>query len=124
MTLVFARLKEFITSKNKVYITNEERFKALNSSLNASASRLVISGVIVAAILISSTLFAIETSLSFNLVLLIGIIVSSVSSYLVSSYFWLLFEKRKDVKDRKFKPKKENPLFKEVEEKVFIGIND
>lgn len=124
MVVIFGRVKEFLSSKNKVYISNLERRTALNNALNASLSRFIISGVLATLLLLVLIIASPTASVSFNLALLIGLVFASIASYLVAPYFLLLFERRKDKKERTFKPKKEYKFFKEVEERTFIGIND
>ena len=49
---------------------------------------------------------------------------SAINAIIIASNVWLLFERRSDKKKRTFKPKKKNSKFKELDEHVFIGIND
>lgn len=124
MVSIFTRLKEFLITKKQVYISNEERYKAINNALSASRSRFVVSSAIIVLFLLVTMVIASTSTLMFNIALLIGITFASVSSMLIAPLIWLGLEKRKDRKQRTFKPKKENPLFKEKEERTFIGIND
>ena len=124
VVVIFARVKEFLISKRRVYISNEERVTAINSALSASLSRLVNSAIIIALALVALIIIAPTSATLFNIVLIIGIALAITASLLVAPLVLLILEYRIDRKERTFKPKKEPKYFKEKEERVFIGLND
>ena len=124
VVVIFARVKEFLISKRRVYISNEERVTAINSALSASLSRLVNSAIIIALALVALIIIAPTSATLFNIVLIIGIALAITASLLVAPLVLLILEYRIDKKERTFKPKKEPKYFKEKEERVFIGLND
>lgn len=124
VVVIFARVKEFLISKRRVYISNEERVTAINSALSASLSRLVNSAIIIALALVALIVIAPTSATLFNIVLIIGIALAITASLLVAPLVLLILEYRIDKKERTFKPKKEHKYFKEKEERVFIGLND
>lgn len=125
LVVMFSRLKEMlVVDKTRKYISNEERYESVSKSINVSLSRIVLTTLSVIAISIVLLCFASVSNYSFYISLIIGIIFSSYCSVVISSLVWLLFERRSDMKKRTFKPKNNNSKFKELEEHVFIGIND
>lgn len=125
LVVMFSRLKEMlVVDKTRKYISNEERHEAVNKAINASLSRIVLTTISIIAISIVLLCFASVSNYSFYISLIIGIVFSSYSAIVISNLVWILFEKRSDKKKRTFKPKNNNSKFKELEEHVFIGIND
>ena len=125
LVVMFSRLKEMlVVDKTRKYISNEERYEAVSKSINVSLSRIILTTLSVISISIVLLCFASVSNYSFYISLIIGIIFSSYCSVVISSLVWLLFERRSDMKKRTFKPKNNNSKFKELEEHVFIGIND
>ena len=124
LVVIFSRLKEMLGSNSKKYISNEEREEALKKSISATLSRTILTTLVVTAISVVLLAFASLTNYSFYIALIVGLLLSSINAIIISSQIWLLFEKRTDKKKRTFKPKKKNPKFKELQEQIFIGIND
>lgn len=124
LIVIFTRLKEMLINKNKKYISNEERYEAINKAINVSFPRTIISAISVVVISVVLLAFASLTNYSFYATLIIGLIAATYSAVIIASQVWLVFEKRSDKRKRIFKPKKKSSKFKELEEHVFIGIND
>ena len=124
LIVIFSRLKEMISAKNKKYISNEERYEAVTKSINVSLSRTILTTIAIVIISIVLLAFASLTNYSFYVALIVGLIVSTFCAIIIASQIWLLFEKRSDKKKRTFKPKKKSTKFKDFEEHTFIGIND
>ena len=124
LVIVFSRLKEMLSGKGKKYISNDERYEALTKSINVSLPRTILTTIAVIAVSVVLLAFASLTNYSFYIALIVGLVVSTLSAIIIASNIWLLFEKRSDKKKRTFKPKKKSSKFKELQEHVFIGIND
>ena len=120
----FSRLREMIGNNGKKYISNEERFEAVRKSVIATLPRTLITTLIVTIISVVLLSFSSLNNYSFYVALIVGLIISAVNAIFVSNHVWLFFEKLSDKKKRTFKPKKKNTKFKELEEQVFVGIND
>lgn len=124
LIVVFNRLKEMMGNNTKKYISNEERQEAVRKSINAILPRTILTTVAIALISVVLLAFSSIMNYSFYIALIIGLILSSINAIIIASQIWLIFEKISDKKKRTFKPKKKNTKFKELEEQVFVGIND
>lgn len=124
LIVIFSRLKEMLVNKNKKYISNEERYEAVTKSINVSLTRTILTTLSVTFISIILLAFASITNYSFYITLIIGLLATAYCAIIIASQVWLLFEKRSDKKKRTFKPKKKSSKFQDLEEHVFIGIND
>ncbi len=124
LIVIYDRLREMLVGKNRKYISNEERQEAVINAIKVSLPRTILTTICVTLISIILLAFSTTASYSFYLTMIIGLLISSICAIIISSQVWLLFEKRTDRKKRTFKPKKKSSKFKELEEHVFIGIND
>ena len=124
LIVIFSRLKEMIVDKNKKYISNEEREMAINKAINVSLPRTLLTTIAVILISVVLLAFASLTNYSLYITLIVGLFFTTFSAIIIASQIWLLFEKRSDKRKRTFKPKKKSSKFKELEEHIFIGIND
>lgn len=125
LIVIFDRLKEMISNTNKKYISNDERYEAITNAINVSLPRTTISMLFVTMISIVFLAFSSIFNYSFYVSLVVGLIVCSICAIMISSQIWLLFEENSEKRKRTFKPKNnKNRKFKELEEHVFIGIND
>jgi len=124
LIVMFSRLKEILGNNGKKYISNEERSEAVRKSIISTLPRIIVTTLVVTIVSIVLLSFASLTNYSFYIALIVGLVLSSVNAIIISSQVWLLFEKGSDKRKRTFKPKKKNSKFKELEEQVFVGIND
>lgn len=124
LIVMFNRLKEMMGSNNKKYISNEERYEAVRKSILNTLPRTIITTAVITIMSIVLLIFASLNNYSFYVALIVGLVLSSINSVVISNQIWLLLERRTDKKKRTFKPKKKNTKFKELEEQVFVGIND
>ena len=124
LIITFSRQKEMLGNNGKKYISNEERKEAVQKSVVAILPRLVVTTLTVIIASLVLLVFATAKNYSFYIALIIGLILNVVNTLIISSQVWLLLEKISDRRKRTFKPKKANSKFKELEEQVFIGIND
>ena len=124
LVVTFNRLKEMLGENTKKYVSNEERYEAVKKSVVATLPRTILTTLVVTIISIVLLAFASLTNYSFYIALIVGLILSSTNAIIIASQIWLVFEKLSDKKKRTFKPKKKDSKFKELQEQVFIGIND
>ena len=124
LIISFNRLKEMIGNNAKKYISNEERHEAVRKSIVATLPRTILTTLVITVVSVVMLSFASLTNYSFYIALVVGLVVSALNAIVISNKVWLLFEKRSDKRKRIFKPKKKNTKFKELEEQVFVGIND
>ena len=124
LIVTFNRLKEMMGNNTKKYISNEERYEAVKKSINAILPRTILTTIVIS--IVSAVLLAFSSVMnySFYIALIVGLLLSSINAIIIASQIWLAVEKISDKKKRTFKAKKKNTKFKELEEQVFIGIND
>ncbi len=124
LIVTFNRLKEMMGNNTKKYISNEERYDAVKKSINAILPRTILTTIAISIISVVLLAFSSVMNYSFYIALVVGLVLSSINAIIIASQIWLIFEKLSDKKKRTFKPKKKNTKFKELEEQVFVGIND
>ena len=124
LIITFNRLKEMMGNNTKKYISNEERYEAVRKSIVATLPRTILTTLVVTIVSVVMLSFASLTNYSFYVALIVGLVISTFNAIIISNKVWLLFERRSDKRKRTFKPKKKNTKFKELEEQVFVGIND
>lgn len=124
LVVIFSKIKELMSGGTKKYLSNEERYEVVRKATNSTLSRIIITSSVVVVICAVLLAFSSVSNYSFYLALIIGVIISSVNSVILSNQTWLLLEKRSDKKKREFKAKKVRRFFKEPEEQTFVGIND
>lgn len=124
LIITFSRQKEMLGNNGKKYISNDERKEVVQKSIIATLPRLVVTTLATIVASLALLVFATANNYSFYIALILGLVLNVVNTLIISSQLWLLLERRSDKIKRTFKPKKTNSKFKELDEQVFIGIND
>lgn len=124
--VIFDRIRE---NKQKMYNNHIKRREDLediiNTSLNQTVLRCIITTVTTMLPVISLIFLGAHDILNFNLALLFGLIVGTFSSLFIASQIWYVIEKRKIGKPKKRKWYEEDPkkAKKEPQELKIKGIN-
>jgi preprotein translocase subunit SecF len=108
----------------KKYLSHEERYETMKKALVSTFARTLKTNIVSIAASVVLLAFASASTYSFYAAFIVGIIIDTINTSIISGQVWLLFEGRRDVRSRKFKAKKKSKRFDAVEEQTFIGIND
>lgn len=124
--IIFDRIRENVIGARKKVFTHDERVEFANRSLQQTAYRGLI---VIAATLITLLIVAIvggSSILNISAILIIAIITSAFTSTIVCPLLWVFFDDRLTLKNQNKKPRrdKKKTNIGEVQEQVFIGIND
>lgn len=93
--VVFDRIREYLTEKNKTDLDGEERNSVINYALNSTLSRTILTSLTIFFVLLSIFIFGGETIKGFSFALLIGIVIGTYSSICIATPIVIDFDKKK-----------------------------
>ncbi len=92
--VVFDRIREYLTEKNKADISGEEKNSVINYALNSTLSRTILTSLTIFFVLLSIFLFGGETIKGFSFALLIGIVIGTYSSICIATPIVIDFDRK------------------------------
>lgn len=98
--VVFDRIREYLTEKNKSDLDKEEKHRVINYALNSTLSRTINTSLTIFFVLLAIFIFGGETIRGFTFALLIGIIIGTYSSICIATPVVVDFDK-KDAQPKK-----------------------
>lgn len=93
--VVFDRIREYLTERNKTDLEKGEREKVINYALNSTLSRTINTSLTIFFVLLAIFIFGGETIRGFSFALLIGIVIGTYSSICIATPIVIDFEKDK-----------------------------
>ncbi len=93
--VVFDRIREYLTERNKSDLDKDEKVKVINYALNSTLSRTINTSLTIFFVLLAIFIFGGETIRGFSFALLIGIIIGTYSSICIATPIVIDFEKDK-----------------------------
>ncbi|OFY86921.1 MAG: hypothetical protein A3F72_00780 [Bacteroidetes bacterium RIFCSPLOWO2_12_FULL_35_15] len=94
--VVFDRIREYLTERNKSDLDANERVKVINFALNSTLSRTINTALTIFFVMFSIFIFGGETIRGFAFALLIGIVIGTYSSICIATPIVIDFEKKKE----------------------------
>jgi SecD/SecF fusion protein len=94
--VVFDRIREYLTERNKSELDKSEKEKVINYALNSTLSRTINTSLTIFFVLLAIFIFGGETIRGFSFALLIGIVIGTYSSICIATPIVIDFEKDKD----------------------------
>jgi SecD/SecF fusion protein len=93
--VVFDRIREYLTERNKSELDKGEKEKVINYALNSTLSRTINTSLTIFFVLLAIFIFGGETIRGFSFALLIGIVIGTYSSICIATPIVIDFEKDK-----------------------------
>ena len=123
--MLFDRVRENLKGSRKKVFSDEELVEYTNKALQQSAFRSIIVGSMSILMLIVIMISSLFNYTLFTIVLSLGIIASMFTTTYVCPIIWVKLESKFTLfmQNKSHSPKKK-AKFEELEEQVFIGIND
>ena len=94
--VVFDRIREYLTEKNKTDLHKNERVQVINYALNSTLSRTINTSLTIFFVLLAIFIFGGATIKGFAFALLIGIVIGTYSSICIATPIVIDFEKEKE----------------------------
>lgn len=94
--VVFDRIREYLTEKNKKELRGTEQRTVINEALNNTLSRTVITSLTIFLVLLAIFLFGGTTIKGFTFALLIGIVIGTYSSICIATPVVIDFSRKKE----------------------------
>lgn len=94
--VVFDRIREYLTERNKKDLYGSEQRSVINSALNNTLSRTVITSLTIFLVLLAIFIFGGTTIKGFTFALLIGVVIGTYSSICIATPVVIDLDKRKD----------------------------
>ncbi|HET6227361.1 MAG TPA: protein translocase subunit SecDF [Bacteroidia bacterium] len=104
--VVFDRVREYLTERNKSDLDKTERVKVINYALNSTLSRTINTSLTIFFVLLAIFVFGGETIKGFSFALLIGIVIGTYSSICIATPIVIDLEPEKAL-DKKLAAEKE-----------------
>lgn len=117
----FDRIRENVKAYGNKHIKDEEYKEIVNSSLQETIVRSLVTSVTTMIPVICLLFFGSQSIFTFNVALLVGLIAGTNSSVFIAAQLWLYL--RRKIKPKN-KPKKRLKKVDEIEEHIIPGIND
>ena len=95
--VVFDRIREYLTQKNKADLDKGEKITVINYALNSTLSRTINTSLTIFFVLLAIFIFGGETIRGFSFALLIGIVVGTYSSLCIATPIVVDFDKKDKV---------------------------
>ncbi|HRG58157.1 MAG TPA: protein translocase subunit SecDF [Bacteroidia bacterium] len=92
--VVFDRIREYLSLNNKVVLVGEERKRVINSALNSTLSRTILTSLTIFLVLLAIFIFGGEVIRGFSFALLIGIVIGTYSSICIATPIVLDFDRK------------------------------
>ncbi len=83
--VVFDRIREYLTERNKSDLDKHERVKVINYALNSTLSRTINTALTIFFVMLAIFIFGGETIKGFAFALLIGIAIGTYSSICIAT---------------------------------------
>jgi SecD/SecF fusion protein len=99
--VVFDRVREYLTEKNKTDLDSHEREKVINYALNSTLSRTINTALTIFFVMLSIFIFGGETIRGFAFALMIGIVIGTYSSICIATPIVIDLEPKKKEGDKK-----------------------
>jgi SecD/SecF fusion protein len=99
--VVFDRIREYLTERNKSDLDKNERVKVINYALNSTLSRTINTSLTIFFVLLAIFIFGGETIRGFSFALLIGIVIGTYSSICIATPIVIDFEREKADEEKK-----------------------
>jgi SecD/SecF fusion protein len=96
--VVFDRIREYLTERNKSDLDKEERVRVINYALNSTLSRTINTSLTIFFVLLAIFIFGGETIRGFSFALLIGIVIGTYSSICIATPIVIDLESDKEGK--------------------------
>jgi SecD/SecF fusion protein len=93
--VVFDRIREYLTERNKSDLDKNERERVINFALNSTLSRTINTSLTIFFVLLAIFIFGGETIKGFSFALLIGIVIGTYSSICIATPIVIDLEKEK-----------------------------
>lgn len=94
--VVFDRVREYLTERNKSDLDKSERVKVINYALNSTLSRTINTSLTIFFVLLAIFIFGGETIRGFSFALLIGIVIGTYSSICIATPIVIDLEPEKE----------------------------
>ncbi len=91
--VVFDRIREYLTIRNKTELDPEERNAVINNALNTTLSRTINTSLTIFFVILSIFIFGGDTIRGFSFALLIGIVIGTYSSICIATPVVIDFDK-------------------------------
>lgn len=92
--VVFDRIREYLSLNNKVVLVGEERKRVINSALNSTLSRTILTSLTIFLVLLAIFIFGGEVIRGFSFALLIGIVIGTYSSICIATPVVIDFDRK------------------------------
>lgn len=99
--VVFDRVREYLTEKNKADLDSHEREKVINYALNSTLSRTINTALTIFFVMLAIFVFGGETIRGFAFALMIGIVIGTYSSICIATPIVIDLEPKKKEGDKK-----------------------
>jgi SecD/SecF fusion protein len=99
--VVFDRIREYLTERNKSDLDKHERERVINFALNSTLSRTINTALTIFFVMLAIFIFGGETIRGFSFALLIGIAIGTYSSICIATPIVIDLEKTKNEEDKK-----------------------
>lgn len=99
--VVFDRIREYLTERNKTDLHKSERVTVVNYALNSTLSRTINTSLTIFFVLLAIFIFGGETIRGFSFVLLIGVVIGTYSSICIATPIVIDLESDTEEKDEK-----------------------
>jgi SecD/SecF fusion protein len=94
--VVFDRIREYLTERNKTELDKTEKVKVINFALNSTLSRTINTSLTIFFVLLAIFIFGGETIRGFSFALLIGIVIGTYSSICIATPVVIDLDRDKD----------------------------
>ena len=91
--VVFDRIREYLTERNKTDLVGDEKNSVINYALNSTLSRTILTSLTIFFVLLSIFVFGGATIRGFAFALLIGIVIGTYSSICIATPIVIDFDK-------------------------------
>lgn len=105
--VVFDRIREYLTERNKSDLDKNEKVRVINYALNSTLSRTINTSLTIFFVLLAIFVFGGETIRGFSFALLIGVVIGTYSSICIATPVVLDLDRDTDLEPTK-KAEKEN----------------
>jgi SecD/SecF fusion protein len=99
--VVFDRIREYLTERNKSDLDKHERERVINFALNSTLSRTINTALTIFFVMLAIFIFGGETIRGFSFALLIGIAIGTYSSICIATPIVIDLERDKKDEDKK-----------------------
>lgn len=93
--VVFDRIREYLTDKNKTDLVGDEKNTVINYALNGTLSRTILTSLTIFFVLLAIFIFGGTTIKGFSFALLIGIVIGTYSSICIATPIVIDFDKKR-----------------------------